>query len=116
MSGEFIEGDPFDPSDIDAAEERAATVVGEKSDEARRALEYRQRAYRRLFAGTPQDGDVDAVMRDLATFCRAHQTAFHPDPRTHALLEGRREVFYRIADHVGLSLDTLFTKYHEARK
>lgn len=40
--------------------------------------------------------DAKLVLTDLASFCRAHDTTFHTDERTHAMLEGRREVFLRI--------------------
>jgi len=42
------------------------------------------------------------VLEDLAKFCRANETAFHADPRVHAALEGRREVYLRIKDHLEL--------------
>ena len=40
------------------------------------------------------------MMQDLARFCRADRTCFHPDPRIHASLEGRREVWLRIQEHL----------------
>lgn len=51
------------------------------------------------------------VLEDLARFCRAERSAYDPDPRTHALLEGRREVWLRIADHLGLSDSELYEKF-----
>lgn len=57
----------------------------------------------------------DEVMEDLLKFCRWHETAFHPDPRVHAMLEGRREVMRRILQHLNLSLDDLW-KLHDKRK
>lgn len=53
----------------------------------------------------------DEVLRDLAKFCRAHTTTFHPDPRAHALAEGRREVWIRISQHLQLSEDELWRLY-----
>lgn len=50
-------------------------------------------------------------MEDLAGFCRANESTFHSDPRMHAVLEGRREVFLRIMDHIGLTPDEFFSKY-----
>lgn len=50
------------------------------------------RAYHVVF-GSP-DGQI--VLADLEPFCRAIETCFHVDPRQHALLEGRREVWLRI--------------------
>ncbi|ARS27619.1 Bbp19 family protein [Sphingomonas sp. KC8] len=43
------------------------------------------------------------VLADIARFCRADETCFDADPRTHALLEGRREVWLRI--QAALKLD-----------
>lgn len=53
----------------------------------------------------------DEVLRDLARFCRAHSSTFHPDPRAHALAEGRREVWLRIAQHLHLTEDELWRIY-----
>ena len=47
------------------------------------------------------------VLRDLAKFCRAHESTYHKDPRVHAVLEGRREVFLRIQEHLQLTPDEL---------
>lgn len=62
----------------------------------------RKRAYVGLFHG--DDGkptpDADIVLGDLRDFCRARETTFEEDPRLHALLEGRREVWLRIAGHL----------------
>lgn len=52
-----------------------------------------------------------AVLKDLERFCRAHESTFSPDPRVHALLEGRREVYLRIMDYLELELDDLMVKY-----
>lgn len=54
---------------------------------------------------------VDMVLKDLAKFCRANQTCFHADPRIHASLEGRREVFMRIMEHLKLTPDEYWEKY-----
>ena len=51
------------------------------------------------------------VMKELARFCRADSSTFHPDPRVHALLEGRRETFLRIKDFVELPVEELVKKY-----
>ncbi len=57
------------------------------------------------------------VLADLARFCRAlpTQTVFDPDPRVHALLTGRNEVFKRIANHLNLSEDDLYSIFVEGR-
>jgi len=51
------------------------------------------------------------VLKDLAAFCRAEESTYHPDPRAHAVLEGRREVFLRIQSHLNLSSEDLWKKY-----
>lgn len=51
------------------------------------------------------------VLIDLARFCRANESCFHEDPRKHAVLEGRREVFLRIQNHLGLSSEQLMAIY-----
>lgn len=52
-----------------------------------------------------------AVLIDLARFCRADDTCFHEDPRLHAVLEGRREVWLRIQKHLNLTTDQLYAVY-----
>ena len=49
----------------------------------------------------------DAVLADLAKFCRATEPTWHPDPRTHALLEGRREVWLRIQRYINMPAEQL---------
>lgn len=69
----------------------------------------RKRAYVAVFHG--DDGrpspPADIVLADLRDFCRARETTFDEDPRTHALLEGRREVWLRIAGHLHIDEATL---------
>lgn len=60
--------------------------------------------YKQTF-GSPAGQEV---LADLAVFARATETTFRPDPREHALLEGRREVFLRIASRLNLSSSDLF--------
>lgn len=52
-----------------------------------------------------------AVLADLAKFCRANDTCFHEDPRMHAVLEGRREVWLRITRHLNLTTEQLYAIY-----
>lgn len=115
MTGDlFIGGD--DPFDIDATADAVEEfrTEAEATDEAtRRFVERRKLAYVRLFNGEAQDGDAKLVMADLTRFCRGAVTTFHPDPRVHALLEGRREVWQRIVEHTQLDPSTLFRKYHQ---
>jgi hypothetical protein len=81
---------------------------------ARERLFSRQMAYRRLFDLETPSGV--AVMKDLARFCRAHKSTFHADPRIHGVLEGRREVWLRISQHLNLSTEDLWKLYSEGKE
>lgn len=64
----------------------------------------RSQHYKRLFIdddGTPSI-DGEKVLADLRKFCRGDRSTFDADPRIHALLEGRREVFLRILAMLGM--------------
>lgn len=51
-------------------------------------------------------------LSDLAKFCRANETCVVPDdPTRTAVLEGRREVWLRIQNHLGLSPEDLLVLY-----
>jgi len=69
-------------------------------------LDARIGAYSRLF--DPDKPDARIVLEDLARFCRAGVSTFHPDARLAAQLDGRREVWLRIQQHTQLSNDTLW--------
>lgn len=72
-------------------------------------LRYRKQNYQTVFdADNPA---VQVVLTDLATFCRAGKSTFDPDSRTHALLEGRKEVWLRIAQHLGYTEDELYAVF-----
>ena len=71
------------------------------------ALGDRRYAYQTTFKGPL----ADVVLRDLARFCRAHESTFHVDPRAHAVAEGRREVWLRIQNHLKLTPDELWALY-----
>lgn len=51
------------------------------------------------------------VLIDLAKFCRAAESTFHEDARLHAVLEGRREVWLRITNHLNLSPEQLYSLF-----
>ena len=70
-------------------------------------LRRRKRSYQLVF-GTPEGQNV---LIDLAKFCRANESTFHADPRGHAMLEGRREVWLRIANHLNLTPTQLYALY-----
>lgn len=72
-------------------------------------LDSRKAAYMAVFdisgAKTP------TVLKDLAVFCRANESTFHPDARMHSLLEGRREVWLRITSYLNLTNEQLAQLY-----
>ena len=68
-------------------------------EKAKQFVLSRQYAYRQTFKGPL----AEAVLRDLAGFCRANESTFHEDARLHAVAEGRREVWLRIQNHLNLS-------------
>jgi hypothetical protein len=77
---------------------------------ARNTIEFvrrRKRDYTLTF--NRQSPAAVAVLLDLAKFCRANQSTFHPDARSHAVLEGRREVWLRITNHLHLTTDELYS-------
>src|SRR5580765_7404337 len=70
-------------------------------------LRERKAAYQIAFTGP----HGERVMQDLRWFCHAEKTCFHADPRIHARIEGRRDVFLRIQEHLSLGLEDLATLY-----
>lgn len=70
-------------------------------------LGLRQQNYQITFAGE----QAQAVLADLARFCRANESTFHPDPYIRCQLDGRREVWLRIEQHLKLSPDQLWKIY-----
>ncbi len=74
---------------------------------SREAFKQRQTGYKLAF-GSPAGMEV---LRDLMLFCRAHQSCFHQDPRVHAVLEGRREVYLRIRNHLNLTEEQAFAVF-----
>lgn len=63
-------------------------------------------AYRRVFE--PKSPYSYEVLKDLAQFCRAHESTFHADARLHAVLEGRREVWLKIERMLKLTSEELY--------
>lgn len=72
-------------------------------------LHQRRNSYKRLFHFENRDAQV--VLTDLAKFCRAHESTFNPDERTHALLEGRKEVWLRLQQHLNMTEEELWLLY-----
>ena len=104
--------DEFDPLYVGAVEEANATVIERSEDEHRKTLEARKSAYVRVFvSGTPSKEDREIVLRDLALFCHADETAFRPSERETALVLGRQEVMHRIRYHTRFPVNTLMHLY-----
>lgn len=64
----------------------------------------KRQAYQRVFAkeGGRFPREVEIVLADLRDFCRAERSTFDLDPRVSALLEGRRSVWLRLSNYLGL--------------
>jgi hypothetical protein len=68
----------------------------------------RKRAYQLAF-NTPAG---EAILADLIPFCRARETCVVPGDRDRTyVLEGRREVYLRIRDHLDLTPEQLVERY-----
>lgn len=73
-------------------------------------LRDRKSAYKGTFAMNVVANQI--VLSDLAVFCRANESCVVPgDHDRTMLLEGRREVFLRITQHMNLSPEQLFELY-----
>ena len=81
--------------------------MSELIEKARRFLMRRRHNYRLVFLSPPGQ----EVLRDLAKFCRANETTFHTDARLHAVAEGRREVWLRVANHLNMPPEDLWALY-----
>ncbi len=79
----------------------------EKFGKAIDFLRQRKKAYQLSFGSAA--GQL--VLQDLAKFCRATQSCYDNDPRLHAALEGRRDVWLRITQHLHLTSDELYALY-----
>ena len=75
-------------------------------DQAIQIKREEQIAYQLCFNKDQADGF--SVLQDLAKFCRAHESTFNPDPRIHAVLEGRREVWLRIQERLQLTPEQIY--------
>jgi hypothetical protein len=82
------------------------------ADRTKEFLLHRTRAYRRIFL--EHGDDTQMVLSDLAKFCRAHESTFHPDPHVAARLDGRREAFLRISQHLNLTNEQLWQLFAKA--
>lgn len=70
-------------------------------------LRFRKRDYQLTF--DMRSVSAQRVLQDLAKFCRATETCVVPgDQRMTDVLEGRREVWLRITNHINLTTDQLY--------
>ncbi len=83
--------------------------MSEVLERARAFLFGRRDAFRRTFHLDNADNRV--VLEDLARFCRAHASTGHLDSHIAARLDGRREVWLRIQQHVNLTDEQLWKLY-----
>lgn len=74
-------------------------------DDALSFFSLKKRHYQLVF-NKSQPSDM-IVLADLAKFCRAGESTFHPDPRIAANLDGRREVFLHIAQFLNLPVEQI---------
>ena len=82
-------------------------------DDALQIFTDRKRAYQLAF-NTPAG---EAVLLDLTSFCRGRETCVVPGDRDRTyVLEGRREVFLRIKDHLELMPEQLMERYTRPAK
>lgn len=87
--------------------------ISEIQKVARTFLQDRKRAYQGTFG--ENNVAAQAVLDDLRQFCFAERSCYDPDPRIHAVAEGRREVWLRIKDHLGMSIDELESRYSKVK-
>lgn len=80
----------------------------EKRVKAKEYLRERSQAYRHVFKSVY----AEKVLVDLAKFCRANETTFNADARVEGILQGRREVWLRIARHLNLTEDQLLAYFN----
>ena len=67
----------------------------------------RQRAYITTF----RNPVGEMVLKDLSKFCRAHESTYNVNERLEGIMQGRRDVWLRIAQHLNLSSDELWKLY-----
>lgn len=81
-------------------------MIKEKIADFRRSLNGTAFAYNRVF--DKASVHTETVLKDLAKFCRAHTTTYHPDARIHAVLEGRREVWLKIQEQLQMTEEEIY--------
>jgi hypothetical protein len=69
-------------------------------------------AYHQVF--NPNNVYTKDVLKDLAAFCRAHESCFHPNENVANMLKGRREVWLRIQQYLNMTDQELY-EFHKIR-
>lgn len=87
-------------------------MIKDTIDAVKNLMRGRVFAYNQVFSKSNQYSK--AVLKDLAKFCRAHESTFNADARSHAVLEGRREVWLRIQEHLNLDAEEIL-ELHKVR-
>ena len=77
---------------------------------AKEQLIDRSKAYRNVF----DTDEGEHLLKDLARFCRAHESTFVESQRLSDVLEGRREVWLRIQHHLKLTDEELWALHKRA--
>lgn len=111
---DWIEGtDQFDPEVIASESTAESKLVDDHERELRAVMEIRRLAYAAVFnAGAPSREQRELVLQDLMRFCRAETSTYATNPRDHAMLEGRREVWLRINNHATKTTEQLLDIYN----
>lgn len=84
-------------------------LTGEAFYKLRDAFKFKNRDYLATF----KTRAGQRVLIDLASYCRANVTTFHADPRIHARLEGRRDVWNKLQEHLHLTPDQMMQLYQQ---
>ena len=80
-------------------------MIQDQTSKIKDMFKRRSYAYRMVF--DRNNKFLNQVLEDLAKFCRAHESTFNADPRIHAAMEGRREVWLRIQEMISLTDEEL---------
>lgn len=81
-------------------------MIKDTVDAIKRMIAGRQFAYQQVF--DRNNKYTNTVLKDLAKFCRAYESTFNADPRIHAVMEGRREVWLRLEEYLQLHVDEIY--------
>lgn len=90
----------------DRYENEADRIIAAKRQEERDILKNRKIMYSQVFK--KDEPATRKILSDLAKFCRANKTTYDDNERKQHMLEGRREVFLRIINHLNLTHEELW--------